>query len=526
MKYIKRIVVILLIALISICAVFYSYYGIKNGAVVFADSEINYMSDAELEAAYQAYLQSKGGGFLGNAGARLAYTNGKMLNFLTSESNTTPFKNINDIKGLMSWQKSELESGNSSVLQLSMSQGGASVFSLYTQWLLQNHYFGNGVNDDYNNSGLFEDGTENIVYSGSIFTDADGNNCLVFICNINTSSVSNTAVNSSFSHGTPYKYNYNDVRTLVGTTSYSPTFHVTSETNFNPTWRWFDRGGNEQYITNSTKYNSGMRLYAKDVNGVTIKGYPAIIYNAFNSTYYVGYFSNTDYYNGTSYVGNTHSVLYMQKSFVIDNNNVQNTNIVFYTNNNMNITDYPDIEAEGNLYITPKVKINGEYKPYTVNEGDNITNVVNNYYNDSGDKDKTIAEPTTTPDSGGGGGNNNPSGGTPPNWNNPWPNLSSDGEGGFNFNFTLPDLNIDWNINGLTEKFPFSIPFDFIAFCRVLNAEPQTPEWSGTLTLPMVNYPFTFSLQQFDNVATLLRNMEFIGFCIALILATRALIKG
>lgn len=37
----------------------------------------------------------------------------------------------------------------------------------------------------------------------------------------------------------------------------------------------------------------------------------------------------------------------------------------FSTTYNNNITHYPDINADGRLYIQPRVKINGEYKPVT-----------------------------------------------------------------------------------------------------------------------------------------------------------------
>lgn len=90
----------------------------------------------------------------------------------------------------------------------------------------------------------------------------------------------------------------------------------------------------------------------------------------------------------------------------------------------------------------------------------------------------------------------------------------------------LPDLNIDWSINGLKEKFPFSIPWDLMAFFAVMNAEPETPYIKADIPLAIWEWNIDWDLHAFDNVARILRNMELIGFCIGLILITRSIIKG
>lgn len=87
-------------------------------------------------------------------------------------------------------------------------------------------------------------------------------------------------------------------------------------------------------------------------------------------------------------------------------------------------------------------------------------------------------------------------------------------------------MDINWSIEGLGEKFPFSIPFDLIAFFTVLNAEPEIPEIQGTIDLGLVQWDIDWDLEEFNSLASLLRNLEFIGFCIALALITRRLIKG
>lgn len=83
-------------------------------------------------------------------------------------------------------------------------------------------------------------------------------------------------------------------------------------------------------------------------------------------------------------------------------------------------------------------------------------------------------------------------------------------------NLTLPELK---------NKFPFSIPYDLISFFSILNATPQTPELNGSINLGIYTWNIDWDLHQFDNTATLCRNLEFIAFAIGLILATRNLIK-
>lgn len=512
MKYIKRIAVILLIAIISICAVFYSYYGIKNGAVVFADDNSHLLTNDELDIAISSWLQSHGGNLFSpsNYLARKTYEAGLIHNFVYG---------IDDgYNGVRQHIKGGIGGNN----ELRFDFDGFILQRLNT-WLnekLQNGEFGQDVQLQEN--GMFNDEVDNELYSGYVFTDDDGNNCLVYFFE---GTGGFELDKSLITFGTPYKgirgrdfyVGWDD----SGNTSKTFTLTKNNRT-YNIPFVYRDYSYWNYWYLNSSDDMSKSIYCVREGSSVINDGVCAILYD---STRHSNNFSigvvGKEYNNRGVFKG---YYVFTYQNIDMSINDVQASNIYFYTDNNLNITNYPDIDAEGNLYITPKVKINGEYKPYIVNEGDTINNVINNYYTDSNTKDKTISVPSDNPN--GGGSSDNPSGGTLPNWNNPYPNLSPDGNGGFNFNFSLPDLNIDWNISGLREKFPFSIPFDFIAFCRVLNAEPQTPEWSGTLTLPMVNYPFTFSLQQFDNVASLLRNMEFIGFCIALILATRALIKG
>lgn len=178
------------------------------------------------------------------------------------------------------------------------------------------------------------------------------------------------------------------------------------------------------------------------------------------------------------------------------------------------------------------------YQPRQTGTG-NTYNTYNDYYQDWHEGDTYIYYPSDGGggDEPGGGGEDPTPGGTTPPWDGSGSEglysqggtLTPDGNGGYNLNFPdvgLPDLNIDWSINGLKEKFPFSIPWDLMAFFAVMNAEPETPEIQATIPLGLWEWDIDWDLHAFDNVARILRNMELIGFCIGLILITRSIIKG
>lgn len=149
------------------------------------------------------------------------------------------------------------------------------------------------------------------------------------------------------------------------------------------------------------------------------------------------------------------------------------------------------------------ITITGDDNSTTIN---NYNDIVNNYF-----ENKIIAD-------GGDDDDDLPAGGTIPGWG---------GDSPLNFpGINLPDLNIDWNISGLKDKFPFSIPWDLMAFFTILNAPPETPRIQGSVNLGIVDWDIDYSLEDFDDTAELFRNLEFIGFIVGLIFATRRLIGG
>lgn len=205
-------------------------------------------------------------------------------------------------------------------------------------------------------------------------------------------------------------------------------------------------------------------------------GYPTIF--TFQDSTSIGYgILNTytdDYGNGTKYYGFTYQIM---QSAQLPNVTI---NIVSTTINNNNY------------------------------EGDTIIN-------NDGD---VIVEPEPTPP-----------GGKDPGWDVGGGEGTATDKDGNTINiqfpdFELPDLNIDWSINGLGEKFPFSIPFDLVALVTVLNAEPQAPRFEGTVNFGFTTWDYDINLDQFDTVASACRIAELLLLVIGLILITRSIIKG
>lgn len=80
----------------------------------------------------------------------------------------------------------------------------------------------------------------------------------------------------------------------------------------------------------------------------------------------------------------------------------------------------------------------------------------------------------------------------------------------------------------LSKKFPFCVPFDLIKSIKILKKEPVAPSIEWTLKVDMIDFEYTFSinLEKFDSVAKISRTLTTLSFIIALIVATRNLIRG
>lgn len=97
---------------------------------------------------------------------------------------------------------------------------------------------------------------------------------------------------------------------------------------------------------------------------------------------------------------------------------------------------------------------------------------------------------------------------------------------------SVPTELKDYTVDGLSDLFPFCLPFDLIDFLGVLAAEPEAPHFTWTFSYPsldgsMKTHDLEIDLSPFDSVAVLLRDMECILFVVGLILITRdQMIKG
>lgn len=90
----------------------------------------------------------------------------------------------------------------------------------------------------------------------------------------------------------------------------------------------------------------------------------------------------------------------------------------------------------------------------------------------------------------------------------------------------LPE-EMDYPTVGLTDVFPFCIPFDLYAFFSVLAADPVAPHFEIPFRIEgLVDYTFVIDLSGFDTVAQILRTMELLLFCVGLVLITRNQIRG
>lgn len=90
----------------------------------------------------------------------------------------------------------------------------------------------------------------------------------------------------------------------------------------------------------------------------------------------------------------------------------------------------------------------------------------------------------------------------------------------------LPDLDINWILTGKEKKFPWDIPFNLMFALSLLNAEPEAPHLEGTIDFGFTEWDYDLDLSDFDDVAEICRNFEFLAFLIGLMLMTRKLIWG
>lgn len=413
------------------------------------------------------------------------YCKSRDAKFTSSSPGSTYTYVYNYIKKYAAYAGYDIDSLQEGLYKSTSEGGGVMRWYMSSQLIgMYNNLFAYLINEN----DLEVGDTANVnVYSGLAYTDYDGNTCLIYVCINNVPSgyssfqnlLYDTAVTKFTSMGTPYKYTSSDIGLL---------FH-----------------NSEQPYFRSSSSNYNYRTLAQGSNG--------LVHDSA-----IGSDSSTFGLFGTN---NT-------------NNNVSDGNYIV-----CRFANYPD-----RLWLCSftqrKNPDNSEircdlanYKVLLSNSSDNATNNLNiNFVTiDNKTINNNNYEGDTIITNEGDVINNTPPGGQDPGWN------VGGGQGTYEDNngnsytinfpdFELPDLNIDWSIQGLGNKFPFSIPFDIASLVSVLNAEPEAPRFQGTMDLGITTYEYDINLAQFDTVASACRIAELLLLVFGLIMITRSIIKG
>ena len=313
---------------------------------------------------------------------------------------------------------------------------------------------------------------DNKLYDGKEF-----NNSLLTIINTSSGGQNTYDYPASviISRGTYYQYNSDQIANAIGTSNKNVAYTV-----LNNTFNFWGGTGTTSYGGNTYRYWTVESLSVKTQlpeadypTSQVYDGYVCIFYNMYYQQYFIGVYNHTS--DGKERIYPRYQIT------TLNDNNTRNV-VVFLTTNNTTIN-------------------NNNY------EGDTI---INN--NGTQETDEPIGG--TPPDWNLGGGQGTAEDGNGNTWNITWPS------------FELPDLNIDWSIHGLSEKFPFSIPFDLVSLVTVLSAEPEAPQFTGTVDLKVYQWNYDLDFSQFDNVAAVFRTAETLLFVFGLIMITRKIIRG
>lgn len=470
----KKIIILLLITLISLNPLLsincYAIDSVPDGY-----TQVN--SREKLVESFLAYCKSRDSEITGSIlGSSLTYT----YNFLVKASQAIGIS-LTDLQAQLYY----LQDTNSG-LKWYLTSEGVTFFNELFAYLISNEGLEVG------------DSADSVLFNGKMFTDYDGNTALVYSHkgNINYRGYLSEVIN----YGTAYKFTSQEMINLVGTSSANFSFNLNSSqsithkfvynysslSNYDQTKVNLDSSGGLPYIY--------LEHVGKKNDYASFKCYgnPAIIYNQKNNELCFGYvyqgYSNIINLNGNERFYFTEYLVIKN----IGNDDLPNTVINFTTNNTVINNEY-----EGDTYIT--------------NEGDI-------YYPDESPIVPEAPEvPTYNPYPDGGGNT------TPPTSEDP------DTSGGGSL--TFPDIDLDlpsinWSLGDLKDKFPFSIPFDLVAFYTVLNSEPVPPSIDRTIPLGFTDWHFQADFSQFENYAIIVRNVEYIGFIVALIFITIRFVKG
>lgn len=516
---------------------------------VYADDGLSDQQKAAL--AMSSYFNYRKGWYVGSAAGAVGVMKSYIDDFFNDSANNTGINSFSEFASHIDVGKNS--SGNWGV---SIDNTGLVFLDHLCKWLLGKNKFPNlysGGAWGQNISATSDDLYNGYLNGDSLFyiLDFDISNSVIGEVNPNKVIVG-TPVKGMYGNLLFDQYNtyspgidWNTMTMPIPSSYKAQTITIEYTVNYSKNltirYSYADSSVLQPYLAYNEYYGSGYTseacrcVYSKKGNKVV--GCPAFLMSTYNGT-------NTFYYGWISYDATNNKYYYKRFGEYNRNDAISNStqvNIDFNTDN-FDKNDVGQADSQGqpvqdapSKTFTPK---------YTSDQGDTYnyyTNeTVNNFYNEYITNYVTKNTVINNNDSGGGSNNDpypldpeNPSdpGGTIPDWsgNGDSGTITPDGNGGYTFqlpDFSLPDLDINWSISGLAEKFPFSIPFDLYALFTVLNAEPETPELHGEIPIWTYTWEIDWDLHQFDSIAALMRNLEFIAFCIGLALITRNIIRG
>lgn len=335
------------------------------------------------------------------------------------------------------------------------------------------------------------DSVDDVVYSGSYFRDDNGKSCLMFIINRN---------------GGAY---FRDSKSLIagyGNYLYSDSFLV-SDIPLSGFKNYSFVVDGVTYAGNKTANNdsNGLGLTRFIQSGSTWNGLEVI-------TPYDRYYNI--YVQSTSITGGITAVKFNDGVYL---GSIGLNSGEYFVDENRFLFVGVKIQSPSENNVTNNININ-------ITTGNNVIN--NNYYegdtiiNDDGTPSTPNAPepgPDYNPYPGGGGTTTSPS--------------SGNGGGGTDGTINFPDLDINlpeinWSLGDLSNKFPFSIPFDLVSLVTVLDAPAEAPKFEGTVDFGFTTWDYDIDLAPFDNVAAACRIAETLLFVFGLIIITRNLIRG
>lgn len=471
---IKRILIIFITFLLALSGFLTGFFSVGCMSVYASVNDdsvyvpLRQQSDAVI--AFQAYCKSRDLTIEGSL-------TDAVTTFTTGAFNSACNEVGINITQLQSEIKAEYDQAGKPVKFLFNDTGVMAMNRIFAQFLQDNELeVGDNVEDK-------------TVYDGYYFTDDEGYSSLVWVIDstfdLNSGGSESSFTSHILSRGTYHKYNTDDLISAYGS---NPVIHAFNSNYSVPVNYVSDYNGDKHFYSfdNSSAINNFIKLIKAD-NNVQVErridkgngeGF-CIVYTVQNSNkLYIGRYSfgTGSYYSDTPnrYYGSIQPLTGNQ-----NNNNNLSITIISLTTNNQTINNNT---YEGDTIIN--------------NEGD----IINNYPSEPNNPNDTIHNVPETP-------------------------LTPNDDGGWDID--LPDIDIpNLPIGNLSEKFPFSIPWDLVAFYAMLDAEPEAPRFNGTMDLTLVQWNYDIDLSPFDSAAELCRKLQFGLFVVGLIVASRSIIRG